>query len=139
MKTVGKILVIGAKMIRLLVVADQPSVQKGLHMRLNAELDFCVIGEASECAVALEMARSLCPDIVLIDVDMPQIDAIALTAELHQICPQAALIVLSIYDDVLTCARAESAGARAFIAKSNPADFLLSTIRQVAQSISGGA
>ena len=140
MTTIGKSLhVIGAMMIRLLIIADQPPVRKGLQMRLAAELDFSVIGEASDSAVALELAQALCPDIVLIDVDMPNIDGIALTAEMHQICPEASLIILSMHDDVFTCTRASEAGARAFIAKSNPADILLTTIRQVAHTFSGGA
>jgi DNA-binding NarL/FixJ family response regulator len=129
---------IEAIMIRLLIVADQPSVRKGLQMRLAAETDFSVIGEASDSGVALDLARTLCPDIVLIDMDMPHMDGIALTGELHQFCPQAALIILSINDDVSTCARAENAGATALIAKSMPADTLLTTIRHTAHFLSGG-
>lgn len=120
-------------MIYLLIVADQPSVRKGLKMRLAAEIDFSVIGEASDSAVALELAQSLCPDIVLIDMDMPSMDGIALTSDLHRVCPQASVIVLSIQDDVSTCAQAQNAGAAAFIVKSMPGDVLLSTIRQFAQ------
>ncbi len=122
-------------MIRLLIVADQPSVRKGLQMRLAAEIDFSVIGEASDCEAAVELAQSLCPDIVLIDIDMPHIDGIGLTQKLHQLCPQTSLIILSIQDDIFTCAKAKNAGAVAFIAKSMPADTLLQTIREVAHSI----
>jgi DNA-binding NarL/FixJ family response regulator len=122
-------------MIHLLIVADQPSVRKGLQMRLAAEMDFSVIGEASDRETAIELARSLCLDIVLIDMDMPHTDGIALTSELHQLCPQASLIVLSINDDVVTRARAQQAGAAAFIAKSNPDDILLTTIRQTAYGL----
>jgi len=120
-------------MIHILIVADQPSVRKGLKMRLAAEIDFCVIGEASDSAVALDLAQSLCPDIVLIDMDMPNTDGIALTSEMHQLCPNTDLITLSIRDDAATCAQAQQAGAAAFIAKSMPADILLTTIRQTAR------
>jgi DNA-binding response OmpR family regulator len=99
---------IGAIMIRLLIVEDQPGVRKGLLMRLR-------------------------PDVVLMDVEMPRMDGIVATRALRRIRPQAAVIMLSIHDDALTRALACDAGAAAFVAKSMPADTLLTMIRQVAQ------
>ena len=119
-------------MIRVLIVDDQSAVRKGLQMRLAAEPDMAVIDEATDGEVALDLARSQCPDVVLMDVEMPRMDGITTASALHAICPRAFIIMLSIHDDALTRARAEEAGAAAFVAKSMPADTLLATIRQVA-------
>ena len=121
-------------MIRLLIVADQPAMQKGLHMRMAAEADFAVIGEALDCTTAIDLAKLLCPDVVLIDADMLQSEGFATAKTLQSDLPQSAVILLSMHDDTITCERAVDAGAAAFIVKSMPGDNLLSTIRQVAAS-----
>ncbi len=118
-------------MTRLLVVGDQPAVRRGLLMRLAAEQDLSLVGEETEGRSVIDLARSLCPDVVLIDLDMLRIDGISTVKSLHSICPQASIILLSMYDDVLTGDQARVAGAAALIAKSMPADTLLATIRQV--------
>jgi DNA-binding NarL/FixJ family response regulator len=124
--------VIGAEKIRVLIVEDRPSVLRAIRMRLSAESDMAVIGEAPDGGVALAMVMSVCPDVVLMDIEMPLMDGIVTAYMLRVIRPQAAVIMLSIHDDALTRARAEDAGAAAFVAKSMPADTLLTTIRQVA-------
>jgi DNA-binding NarL/FixJ family response regulator len=121
-------------MIRLLIVGDQPAVRKGLHMVLDAEVDLSVIGEVSDSETVLALATSLCPDIVIIDIDMLHMDGIDMARTLHQLCPQISIIILSLRDDLLTCTRAEDAGATAFVVKSMPTDTLPKTIRQVAHS-----
>ena len=103
-------------------------------MRLTAEPDLRVVGEAAGGQAALKLAASLYPDVVLMDIEMPSMDGIATTSALHLICPKASIIILSIHDDKQTCERAEHAGAAAFVAKSMPANSLLATIRQVADA-----
>ena len=122
----------GAEMIRLLIVEDQPAVRQGLQMRLSAESDFEVIGEASDGEAALALVSRLCPDVVVLDVEMPYLDGIATTRALLLVCPSAEVIILSLHDDANTQARAKTAGAAAFVAKSMPSETLLTTIRQVA-------
>jgi two-component system, NarL family, invasion response regulator UvrY len=119
-------------MIRLLVVESRPAVRKGLHMRLAAEADLSVIGEASDAQIAVDMSAALHPDVVLMDVEMPHDDATA--NALCLICQQVPVIILSMHDDALTRARAKEAGAAAFVAKAMPAEALLATIRQVADT-----
>jgi len=119
-------------MIKLLLADDEPAVRKGLHMRLAAEPDFEVIGEAGDGQAALALAETLHPDVVLMDIAMTPMNGIAATQALHMMCPHIAVIMLSMYDDAAMQERAEKAGAAAFVPKRVPVDRLLAAIRQVA-------
>ncbi len=131
--------VIGAMMIRLLLVGDQPSVRKGLQMLLAAEPDLVVVGEASDVATVLDQVSGLHPDVIVMDVDMSRLNGLVTVDTLQTACPQAAIIVLSIHDDAKMRGDAAAAGAVAFIAKSMPVDMLLTAIRQVAGQRGSGS
>jgi DNA-binding NarL/FixJ family response regulator len=119
-------------MIRLLLVDDQPSVLHGLRMRLALEQDVEVVGEAGSGAEALRQATALTPDVVLMDVVMPEMDGLAATAALRERAPAAAVVVLSLYDDAETRRRAYDAGAVAFVGKCEAAESLAAAIRLAA-------
>ena len=120
-------------MIRLVLVDDQPSVRQGLRMRLTLEPDITVIGEASSGREAMTLVQQHAPDIVLMDVEMPEMDGIQAAAALRASTPQSAVVMLSIHDDGSTRARAQAAGASAFVTKSGAIEVLLATIRQTAE------
>ena len=120
-------------MIRLVLVDDQPSVRQGLRMRLTVEPDMMVVGEASNGREAITLVQQLAPDMVLMDVEMPEMDGIAATLAIRASIPRSAVVMLSIYDDVSTRARAHAVGAAAFVNKSGAIEVLLATIRQAAQ------
>lgn len=122
-------------MIRLLLVDDEPVILKGLRMRLAAEPDITIVGEALDGATALALAPALLPDIVLMDFQMPHMDGIATTKALRRICPNVAVIVLTIRDDTAAHKRAEGAGASAFITKRVSPKELLAAIREVADKM----
>jgi len=119
-------------MIRLLIVEAQPELRWMMHLRLAAEADICVIGVASDDQSAIRLASTLCPDIVLVDVDVPGLDGIQSLAEIHRVCPGTALIALSIHDDPMTSTRVKASGAVALVIKSNPTEALLAAIREAA-------
>jgi DNA-binding NarL/FixJ family response regulator len=120
-------------MIRLLLVDDQPAVRRGLLMRLHLEPDIQIVGEASTGREALRLAQSLAPDVVLMDVEMPEMDGIEATAALRLAISQSAVVILSIHDDAQTRGRAQAAGAVAFVEKRGTTDSLLAAIRQAAR------
>lgn len=120
-------------MIRVLLVDDQPAVRRGLLMRLHLEPDIQVIGEASTGREALSLAQALSPDVVLMDVEMPDMDGIEATAALRQAVSASTVVILSIHDDAQTRRRAQAAGAVAFVEKHGATDSLLAAIRQAAQ------
>jgi DNA-binding NarL/FixJ family response regulator len=117
-------------MIKLLLVDDQPSVRMGLRMRLALEPDVTIVGEAGDGEVALALAQTLHPDVIVMDVHMPRMDGIAATAALRQVAPRIVVVLLSLYDDVATRSRAQEAGALAFVQKQGTMDSLLAAIRQ---------
>ncbi|HLV97482.1 MAG TPA: response regulator transcription factor [Ktedonobacterales bacterium] len=119
-------------MIRVLLVDDQPAVRRGLRLRLHLEPDMQVVGEAGSGKEALPLAQTLAPDVVLMDVELPEMDGIEATATMRTVVPLSAVVMLSIHDDGQTRARAQAAGAVAFVAKGSTTDQLIATIRQVA-------
>ena len=120
-------------MIKLLLVDDQLIVRQGLRMRLLMEPDIKVIGEANSGEQALELVHVLSPDIVLMDVEMPGMDGITATEALRDNTSQSAVVMMSIHDDIQTRARAQAAGAAAFVEKSGTLEVLLATIRQIVE------
>ena len=122
-------------MIRLLLVDDQPAVRRGLEIRLRLEADIQIVGEASTGKEALRMAEVLVPDVVLMDVEMPEMDGIEATAALRRANSPGAVVILSIHDDAHTRGRAQRAGAVAFVEKRGATDSLLAAIRQAARYV----
>ena len=125
-------------MISIVLVDDQASVRRGLRMRLSMEPDVEVVGEAESGEAALQLVRALSPDVVLMDVEMPGMDGIVATAALRATAPHVAVVILSLYDDARTRARAREAGAAAFVAKHQAKSTLLATIRRVVSGIERG-
>ena len=123
-------------MIRLVLVDDQATVRQGLKMRLLLEPDMTLVGEASSGKEALALIQRLHPDVVLMDIEMPDMDGITATTALHSIVPQSATVMLSIHSDHVTRARAQTAGAKAFVEKLGSTEELLSAIRQACQKSS---
>ena len=127
------------KPIQVLLVDDEPSILRGLRMRLGLESDIRVVGEAADGSAAVDMASRLSPDVVLMDVNMPVMDGIAATRELASRAPGSAVVILSMHDDHDTADRALAAGAVAFVAKQQIDKALLAAIRAAAQTKEGGA
>jgi DNA-binding NarL/FixJ family response regulator len=117
-------------MIRVLLVDDQPVVRRGLRVRFQLEPDMQVIGEASTGSEALTLAQILTPDVVLMDIEMPDMDGIEATVALRTVVPQSIVVILSIHTDRQTRMKAQAAGAVAFVEKRGTTDILLSAIRQ---------
>jgi DNA-binding NarL/FixJ family response regulator len=119
-------------MIRVLLVDDQSVVRRALRGRFHLEPDLEVVGEASTGSEALMLAQTLAPDVVLMDIEIPEMDGIEATAALRRAVPQSPVVILSIYDDAQTRTRAQAAGAVAFVEKRGATDSLLSAIRLAA-------
>ena len=122
----------GTRTIRLLLVDDRPTIRMGLRIWLALEPNMEVVGEASDGAEAISLARALRPDVVLMDVEMPGMDGISATAALRSVVPHSVVVILTLYDDAATRTRAQEAGAAAFVANHRIEERLLTEIRRVA-------
>jgi len=101
-------------------------------VRFHLEPDLQVVGEASTGTEALLLAQTLTPDVVLMDILMPEMDGIQATIALRRAVPQSTVVILSIYDDAQTRGQAQAAGAVACVEKRGETETLLSAIRQAA-------
>ncbi len=116
-------------MIKILLVDENPRIRRGVRMRLALEPDFAIIGEAGNGWEALEQVRELCPDVVVTGFHLEGMDGISLTRRLQRDFPTCAVIILSIYDDLLTQKRALEAGAAYFLSKHKPDEELVDVVR----------
>ena len=115
--------------IRVLVVDDQALVRTGFRMILDAEDDIDVVGEAADGLEAVEAARRLRPDVVLMDIRMPNLDGLEAT---RRLADDTKVIILTTFDLDEYVYEALRAGAVGFLLKDTPADDLADAVRVVA-------
>jgi len=120
-----------AQRIRVLVVDDQPLVRRGLALMLSLEADMEVLGEAGDGAEAVEMARRLRPDVVLMDLHMPRKGGVAATREITAALPQTQVLVLTTLEAEQSVFDALRAGALAYLLKDATESEVLEGIRAV--------
>jgi DNA-binding NarL/FixJ family response regulator len=117
--------------IRILIVDDHPVVREGIGSMLKKEADFKVVGEASNGLEAIEKARELAPDVVLMDLRMPEMDGVEAIGRIKAEKPEVKFIILTTYSDDEYIFKGIAAGARAYLLKDAPRDELFKAIRMV--------
>ncbi len=119
------------KPIRILLAEDQTLMRQGLKTILELEPDFRVAGEADDGRAAVKLALQLRPDIILMDVQMPQLNGVEATTEICRSWPEAKIIILTTFDRDDYVFQGVRAGARGYLLKDLPAVKLIETIRRV--------
>ncbi|WP_435166077.1 response regulator transcription factor [Paenibacillus glycanilyticus] len=121
-------------MIKMIIVDDHAMVRSGLRMLLNGTEDMEVVAEASDGDEGIRTALQLKPDVVLMDLSMPQgKDGLAASAELKELLPDTAILILTMHDDDEYLFRAIHAGAAGYVLKNAPHEELLTAIRSIAR------
>lgn len=120
-------------MARVLIVDDHPVVREGLRAVLSTEPDFTVVGDAGDGATGLRRAGELRPDIILIDLALPDMDGVEVIRSIKQIDPSVRVVVLTAYDADERIVEAIRAGAQGYLLKGTPREELLAALRVVAQ------
>ena len=115
--------------IRVFVVDDHPMIRTGLATMIDAEDDLLRVGEAASGAEALQLVPGAEPDVVLVDLVMPNLDGIATTAALSKTVPRAKYVILTSLLDPAEVERAIAAGATGYVLKTASSHELLSVIR----------
>jgi len=120
-------------MIRVLVADDHPIVRSGIVALLEAAGDVVVVGEAADGAEAVELALTLTPDLVLMDLRMPVLNGDEATARILAANPTIKVVVLTTYEADESILTAIEAGASGYLLKAAPQDEILAGIRSVAR------
>jgi len=119
--------------ITVLIVDDHPIIREGLRKLLEMEDDIVVISEAGTGQQALEIARQAQPDVVLLDINLPNLNGLQVAAQLKADRNHTAVVLLTAYDDEEQILHAMRAGASAYCPKDIEMDRLLDVIRQVSR------
>jgi two-component system, NarL family, response regulator NreC len=114
--------------IRLLLVDDHEIVRTGISMLLESETDLSIIGQASSGAQALEMASQLHPDVVIMDITLPDISGIEVTRQLKAQHPEIAVVALTIHEDQQYFFEMLQAGADGYVPKRAASEDLIKAI-----------
>jgi len=119
--------------IRILIVDDHPVVREGIGSMLKREPDFKIVGEATNGLEAIEKVHELSPDIVLMDLRMPELDGVEAMIRIRAEKPEVKFIILTTFSDDEYIFRGIAAGARAYLLKDAPRAELFSAIRAVSK------
>jgi len=121
------------KKIRILIADDHGIVRKGLRLQLEQNNEFEVVGEATEGREAVRMAEELVPDVVIMDIAMPNLNGIQATTQVVKKNPQIGVIILSMYSDETYLMRTLAAGAKGYLLKDSADVDLHRAVEVVAQ------
>ena len=119
----------------VLIVDDTASIRRALQKVFRSEADFAVCGEAENGREAIEMAQELHPDLIVLDLSMPEMNGIEAAKTLKQLMPAVPLIVFSGYSDAFTAEEAHSIGISALVSKTEHVSHLVSKARALLQPI----
>lgn len=119
--------------VKLLIADDHPVVRSGLRGMLEGQPDFAVVGEAENGVEAVALAGRLLPDVVLMDLRMPQMDGVAATSRIKAEHPGVNVLVLTTYESDADILKAVEAGATGYLLKDTPREGLYGAIRAAAE------
>ena len=119
--------------IRVLIADDHTIVRSGVHMLLETESDFNVVGEALNGSEAIELAQSLKPDLILMDITMPEIDGLEATRKIKALWPEINILVLTMHRSDEYFFEILKAGASGYILKTADTEELLQAARATAR------
>ncbi len=123
-------------MLRMLVVDDDERMRRGLKELLELQPGWQVVGEAANGREAFEKAAQLNPDVVTLDISMPELDGISAALLIRQAAPKTEMLVLSQHDVPEMVSRAFDAGIRAYVVKSHAGRDLVPAVQALCQHAS---
>jgi DNA-binding NarL/FixJ family response regulator len=118
--------------LRVLLADDHAVVREGLKALINAQADMEVSGEADDGSAACERAQALQPDVVVMDVSLPQMSGAQATERIRRECPRVKVLALSVHEDRAYLRQLLEAGASGYVLKRAAAEELIRAVRTVA-------
>lgn len=120
-----------SEVINIVLIDDHKLFREGIKKILDFETDFCIVAEGDDGSEAVELVREHQPDIVLMDINMPEMNGVEATTKLIDQFPDVHVIILSIHDDESYVSHALKTGARGYLLKEMDSDSLIEAIRVV--------
>ena len=117
---------------RVMVIDDHPIVRQGLRLIIAAEADFVLIGEAANAAEAITVAKTLLPDIVILDLNLPDQNGFVVLQHLQRAHPGLPVLILSVQPEEHMAVRALKAGASGFLNKESAPEDLIKALKTIA-------
>jgi DNA-binding NarL/FixJ family response regulator len=117
--------------IRILLVDDHQILRQGLRSMLESEPGFEIVAEAMDVEMAVELAASVHPDVVLMDINIPKLNGMEATRRIKHLFPDIAVIGLSMHEDPKVEQLMYEAGASVYLSKGTAFNIVCDTIRQV--------
>lgn len=117
------------KTVTVLIADDQTLFREGIKDLLEDEKGITVVGEASNGPEAVAMAKKIKPDVILMDIKLPQMDGVSATRIIRKDCPQTNVLILSSYEDEAHITEAIQAGANGYLSKMLPASELVHALK----------
>lgn len=125
--------------VRLLIADDHPLVRQALRGMLEREPDIEIVGEAENGREAVHLCRALDPNLVLMDVRMPEMDGLEATRAIKHEHPEVAVLMVTMHDNQDYMQEATKAGAAGYVLKDASGEELISAVRRVARRDGRGA
>ncbi len=119
-------------MIRVLLAEDHKTVREGVRLLLAGQPDVECVGEAGDGREAVRLAKELSPDLVLLDVSMPEMNGLKATELLREVCPRVRVVMLTRHTDQAYLQQLLQAGASGYVLKQSEPSVLLQAVRAVA-------
>jgi DNA-binding NarL/FixJ family response regulator len=116
---------------RVFLVDDHAIIRDGLRLILESQGDISIVGEASNGRQAVREVSKICPDIVIMDIAMPELNGIDATVQINESCPSTHVIILSVLDTSEYIFEALKAGAKGYILKESAGEEVVKAIRRV--------
>lgn len=119
--------------LRIILAEDHETVREGLKMIVNAQPDMEVIGEAGNGSAAIKLARELAPDIVVMDISMPELNGLKATKKLKQLCPNIKILTLTRHTDDAYLQQLIQAGSSGYVLKQSSPTELIRAIYTISE------
>jgi two-component system response regulator NreC len=117
--------------LRIILAEDHETVREGLKLIVNSQSDMEVVGEAGNGSAAIKLARELSPDVVVMDISMPELNGLKATKKLKQVCPNVKVLTLTRHTDDAYLQQLIQAGASGYVLKQSAPTELIRAIHAV--------
>ncbi|HEX9961435.1 MAG TPA: response regulator transcription factor [Pyrinomonadaceae bacterium] len=117
--------------LRIILAEDHETVREGLKLIVNSQSDMEVVGEAGNGSAAIKLARELSPDVVVMDISMPELNGLKATKKLKQVCPNVKVLTLTRHTDDAYLQQLIQAGASGYVLKQSAPTELIRAIHAI--------